>query len=160
MLTAGNAKRLLMWWRPAGPAARICKTWECSSCHRQFEEALNPAEALPTDQNYYEKHQFRSVCPSHLHHPTTCAVATCIDPLFPRVPVPLPVPLPVPQVLWDTVLERPSQGKLCATFRMRSAVATANLPMRHLWPYGFNSDGHGASLCGNPRRENGKDTVP
>ena len=56
---AGNAAKLLTWWRPAADAPRLVKTWECASCHRRFEEAVNPAEALPTDQNYYEKFDFR-----------------------------------------------------------------------------------------------------
>ena len=31
----------------------------CDGCQRWFEEAVNPAEELPTDQNYYEKFDHR-----------------------------------------------------------------------------------------------------
>jgi phosphotriesterase-related protein len=58
-LCMSNAAQLLAWWLPAAPATRLCKIWECTGCHRSFEEAANPAEALPTDQNYYEKFNFR-----------------------------------------------------------------------------------------------------
>lgn len=56
---AGNAARLLSWWRPAEKPPRLVKTWECSGCHRRFEEAANPAEALPDDHVYYEKKDMR-----------------------------------------------------------------------------------------------------
>lgn len=54
-LLCANAARLLCWRLPAAPAARLVRHWSCTSCHRTFEEALNPAEALPADQRYYEK---------------------------------------------------------------------------------------------------------
>ena len=54
-LLCSNAARLLCWRLPAAPAARLVRHWECTSCHRTFEEALNPAEVLPLDQRYYEK---------------------------------------------------------------------------------------------------------
>ena len=63
-MTSSNAASLLAWWRPAGPAPRVCKHWECTGCHRVFEEAVNPAEALPEDQIYFEKHTFR-YCSTH-----------------------------------------------------------------------------------------------
>ena len=58
-LTAGNAARLLAWWRPAEKPPRLVKLWECHACHRSFEEAANPAEALETDHVYYEKKDMR-----------------------------------------------------------------------------------------------------
>jgi len=58
-LTRTNAARLFRWSRPAGPAARLMKQWSCSACHRVFEEAVNPADVLPTDREYYEKFSFR-----------------------------------------------------------------------------------------------------
>lgn len=64
MLCAGNAARLLAWWEPAGPAPRVCKAWTCRGCQRTFEEAVNPAEALPTDQIYYDKFD-RRYCSMH-----------------------------------------------------------------------------------------------
>ena len=59
LLCATNAARALAWWRPAGPAPRVCMQWSCAGCHRTFDEAVNEAEALPTDQEYYEKMGFR-----------------------------------------------------------------------------------------------------
>ena len=38
---------------------RLTRPWSCHVCHRYFEEAVNPAEDLPTDQNYYEKFDHR-----------------------------------------------------------------------------------------------------
>ena len=64
LLLSGNACKALAWWTPGGPAPRVCKVWTCYSCHRSFEEALNPAEALPTDQMYYEKFEYR-YCSTH-----------------------------------------------------------------------------------------------
>ena len=55
----GNATRLLSWWRPAEKPPRLVKIWECYGCHRSFEEAANPAEALETDHVYYEKKDMR-----------------------------------------------------------------------------------------------------
>ena len=55
---------LLSFWQPAGPAARLCRPWECAGCHRSFEEAVNPAEELPTDQSFYEKYDAR-YCSMH-----------------------------------------------------------------------------------------------
>ena len=55
MCSFTNAARLLCWRLPAAPAARLVRHWECTSCHRRFEEAINPAEARPEDQRYYEK---------------------------------------------------------------------------------------------------------
>jgi hypothetical protein len=63
-LRGSNGGRLLSWWRPAPPPPRVCKAWVCSGCQRSFEEAVNPAEALPTDQGYYEKMAFR-YCSMH-----------------------------------------------------------------------------------------------
>ena len=53
------AARLLCWWRRPPPPARLMRPWECSACHRTFEEAVNQSDALPTDQHYYEKYDFR-----------------------------------------------------------------------------------------------------
>ena len=58
-LLGSNAARLLGWWRPPKPPGRKMKTWQCDACHQAFEEAVNEAEALPTDQVYYEKFSFR-----------------------------------------------------------------------------------------------------
>lgn len=63
-ITRGNAALLLAWWRPAAPPPRVCKQWECDGCHRRFDEAVNVSEALPTDQDYYEKLTFR-YCSTH-----------------------------------------------------------------------------------------------
>ena len=83
-LLGGNAARALAWWQPVGPAARLCKQWECDGCHRTFEEAVNPAEALPTDQNYYEKFDYR-YCSTHclsMHRKANFPVPfTCAPPL-------------------------------------------------------------------------------
>jgi phosphotriesterase-related protein len=57
--TLRNGERLLRWSLPAAAAPRRTKPWECSACHRVFEEAANEAEALPTDRVYYEKFAFR-----------------------------------------------------------------------------------------------------
>ena len=54
-----NAARLLCWLLPAAPAARLVRHWSCTTCHRAFEEACNPAEARPDDQRYYEKRAAR-----------------------------------------------------------------------------------------------------
>ena len=59
MLCGATAARLLCWRLPDAPAARIVRSWSCTSCHRTFEEPVNPADALPTDQRYYEKLSFR-----------------------------------------------------------------------------------------------------
>ena len=59
MLRGATAARLLCWRLPDAPAARLVRSWTCTSCHRTFEEPVNPAEALPTDQRYYEKLDFR-----------------------------------------------------------------------------------------------------
>lgn len=57
--TGANAARLLSWWTPVPPPPRVVKEWECAGCHRRFDEAVNPAEALPDDQQYYEKFEHR-----------------------------------------------------------------------------------------------------
>ena len=58
-MTHKNAARLFCWSLPAGPPERLMKQWECSSCHRSFEEAVNPTDVLPTDREYYEKYTYR-----------------------------------------------------------------------------------------------------
>lgn len=39
----------------SAPAPRKMKPWDCTGCHRCFEEAVNSSEKLPTDPEYYEK---------------------------------------------------------------------------------------------------------
>ena len=73
-----NGARLLCWSLPAAAMPRKTKPWECSSCHRTFEEALNVAEATADDRVYYEKFSFR--CPERksqaMHYYCTAARPT------------------------------------------------------------------------------------
>jgi hypothetical protein len=64
LLRHANGAQLLSWWRPPPPAARQVKQWACNACHRTFDEACNPAEALPDDRHYYEKFDGR-YCSMH-----------------------------------------------------------------------------------------------
>ena len=55
LLTRENAARVLCWWLPAGPEPRLMRPWTCTSCHREYMEAVNEAEALPEDHEFFDK---------------------------------------------------------------------------------------------------------
>ena len=54
-----HAAALLAWDRPPARAPRLVTTWTCATCHRSFDEAVHPSEALGTDRTYYEKYEWR-----------------------------------------------------------------------------------------------------
>ena len=53
-----NALRLFCYWTAPPPAKRLERPWRCTSCHRRFVEAVNPAEAKPDDRQRFHKFAF------------------------------------------------------------------------------------------------------